>query len=177
MVFVANKEIVIDNLEEALEHPTDKRILAIAEALKRGWSIEKIHNLTKIDRWFLQRLNNIVNTKNQSIKYNSLETIPVDLLKKLKIDGFSDFQIARLVLKEEHNSAIDEGIMKLRRLRKNSGIVPSIKQIDTLAAEHPAQTNYLYLTYHGSENDITNYDNAESVVIFRVRSLPDWQQC
>lgn len=163
--FMANKDIVVDNLEESLSHPTDKRVVALAEAFRQGWDIEKIHRLTKIDRWFLQRLENIVQTNNALEDCNALEELSVDLLLRAKKDGFSDFQIARSVLKDSHDSASDQSMHDLRKKRKSLGVVPSVKQIDTLAAEHPASTNYLYLTYHGNENDITNDDGENSVVI------------
>lgn len=163
--FVANQEVIIDDLEGDLSHPTDKRIIALAEAFRKNWSIEKVFNLTKIDRWFLQRLQNIVSTNNKLVTINFLDSIPNNLLKKAKMDGFSDFQIVRLILKEKHNATTDDSILEIRNLRKKLGILPSIKQIDTLAAEHPAQTNYLYLTYHGQENDIESKDNNTSVII------------
>ncbi|MDG1135283.1 MAG: carbamoyl-phosphate synthase (glutamine-hydrolyzing) large subunit [Bacteroidales bacterium] len=163
--FVANKELIIDNLEEALSNPTDTRVFAIAEAFRQGWSIQKIYDLTKIDLWFLEKLSNIHDCHEQLNMVDIIDNIDVDLLTRSKRLGFSDFQIARIILKENHDGSSDEGMHTVRLKRKNLGILPMVKQIDTLAAEHPAQTNYLYLTYHGAENDIEPKKNNNSVII------------
>ena len=163
--FVANKEIIIDNLEEALSNPTDTRVFAIAEAFRQGWSIQKIYDLTKIDLWFLEKLSNIHDCHEQLNLVDGIDNIDIDILTRGKRLGFSDFQIARIILKENHDGSSDEGMHMVRMKRKNMGILPMVKQIDPLAAEHPAQTNYLYLTYHGAENDIEPKKNNNSVII------------
>ena len=151
--FTGNHEIKFRDIEKELAEPTDMRIFSIAEALDKGMSIDKIYELTKIDKWFLFKLRNIINIKDELSKYKTIESIPTELLSHSKINGFSDFQIARHVL-GSGPSEINEDLLKVRQRRKNLGIVPCVKQIDTLAAEYPAVTNYLYLTYGGTENDI-----------------------
>lgn len=163
--FVGNKELKIDDIEESLSNPTDTRIFAIAQAFKQGWTVEEIFDKTKIDRWFLEKLANIFEVEKELLKINSLEELNSDLLLVCKKNGFSDFQIARIILKEKDIGAIDDDILDVRSYRKSLGILPSVKQIDTLAAEHPAQTNYLYLTYHGEENDIEFHHDNKSVII------------
>ncbi|GHT67084.1 carbamoyl-phosphate synthase (glutamine-hydrolyzing) [Bacteroidia bacterium] len=139
-------------LEEALSRPTDNRIFAIANALKGGYSVAKIHELTKIDGWFLEKLNGIIQLEKTLEKYNSIEEVPDELLLEVKQKGFSDFQLARIVYK--HKSNMETGIDRVRTYRKQRGITPFVKQIDTLAAEYPAMTNYLYLTYNGAAHDV-----------------------
>jgi len=163
--FVGNKELEeTEELEKELSEPTDTRIFRIDKAFQEGYTVEQIHSLTKIDRWFLFKLYNIFLLHNELKKCNDLENLPLELLKEAKIRGFSDFQIARLVLKSNDQN-IDENLLRVRMLRKKHGIVPFVKQIDTLAAEYPAQTNYLYLTYGGSSHDIDFNNKQKSVVV------------
>ena len=138
--FVGNKEIKIDNIDKSLREPTDKRIFVISKAFRQGYTIDQIHDLTKIDRWFLQKLYNIMTTANELEKFDSLKSLPLDLLKKAKQQGFSDFQVGRSILKENMTEA-EETILNVRNIRKEAGIVPVVKQIDTLAAEYPAHVS------------------------------------
>ncbi|NOY95516.1 MAG: carbamoyl-phosphate synthase large subunit, partial [Chlorobi bacterium] len=161
--------------------PTDRRIFAIAEAFNRGYTIDKIFEKTKIDRWFLQKLKNIHNLKLELLKINSLPELPDETLLQAKKTGFSDFQVARLVLKSADNK-IHEDLIKVRDTRKEKGIVPVVKQIDTLAGEYPAQTNYLYLTYNGTENDIQYINDNQSVIVlgsgaYRIGSSVEFDWC
>lgn len=179
--FVANKDLSSDNLDEALSKPTDKRIFYIAQALHEGYDIQKVHNLTKIDLWFLQKLQHIVDNEYELQKYNSLESVPDELLLYTKKLGFSDFQIARLVTKC-NNDQIDDEVINVRNYRKSRGIVPVVKQIDTLAAEYPAQTNYLYITYNGVGNDVKYLGDRRSVVVlgsgaYRIGSSVEFDWC
>ncbi len=163
--FAANKTLQTEHLEEVLQKPTDMRVFYLAEALHKGWTVEKIHRLTRIDRWFLEKLKNIHDLEQELRMYNHPEEVPDTLLREVKQAGFSDFQIARLLYRNKQIGATDDEIMEIRRYRQSRGIVPSVKQIDTLAAEYPAQTNYLYLTYHGSENDVTYEKDNKSVIV------------
>src|ERR1035437_11085496 len=147
--FTGNRNLRFEDIEKELAEPTDMRIFSIAEALEAGMSVERIYQLTKIDKWFLFKLRNIISIKDELCNYQTLESVPTDLLSHSKINGFSDFQIARHILKSGPDQ-IHQDLMKVRAYRKSLGIVPYIKQIDTLAAEYPAVTNYLYLTYSGS---------------------------
>jgi len=180
--FVGNRgEMEIDNIDEELKNPTDRRILAIAEAMNKGYSVDKIWEITRIDKWFLQKLENIYRLRNELLKYNSLEALPVDLLQLAKKQGYSDFQIARLVLKSADLS-LNEDNLKVRAFRKKLGIIPFVKQIDTLAGEYPAQTNYLYLTYNGSEHDVDfQHDNKSVIVLgsgaYRIGSSVEFDWC
>jgi carbamoyl-phosphate synthase large subunit len=180
--FVANKEeISIEAIDEELSKPTDRRIFAIAEAFNKNYSIDEIHDKTKIDRWFLQKLKNIVNIKDELEKIDTLETLPFNLLKISKQSGFSDFQIARLVLKSK-NKNIHADLLRVRNYRKGIGLTPFIKQIDTLAGEYPAQTNYLYVTYNGSEHDIEFKNDDKSVIVlgsgaYRIGSSVEFDWC
>ncbi len=179
--FVANKAIHADNLDEALSKPTDKRIFYIAQALHEGYTIQRIHDLTKIDLWFLQKLQYIVNTESELSKYNALTELPDDLLRYAKQIGFSDFQIARLVTKCSNND-IDNEVLNVRKYRKSRNIVPVVKQIDTLAAEYPAQTNYLYITYNGVGNDVKYLGDHRSCVVlgsgaYRIGSSVEFDWC
>ncbi len=180
--FVANKqEINIKEIEAELSNPTDRRIFAIAEAFANNYTIDDIYEKTKIDRWFLHKLKNIYILKDELEVYNSLETLPLDLLKKAKQAGFSDFQVARLVL-DSPNNEIHEDLLKVRAFRKANGIVPVVKQIDTLAGEYPALTNYLYLTHNGTENDIEFFDDNKSVIVlgsgaYRIGSSVEFDWC
>jgi carbamoyl-phosphate synthase large subunit len=179
--FTGNREIKFGDIEKELAEPTDMRIFSIAEALDRGISIDRINELTKIDKWFLFKLRNIINIKDELCKYKTIESIPAELLSHSKINGFSDFQIARHVLKSGL-SEINEDLLKVRMRRKNLGIVPCVKQIDTLAAEYPAVTNYLYLTYSGTENDIVYEKDRKSIIVlgsgaYRIGSSVEFDWC
>ena len=159
--FVANKDIVVDDIERALREPTDKRIFIIAKAFEAGYTIDQIHELTKIDKWFLNKLYNIHITGSRLAEANSVEQLDLELLKRAKREGFSDFQIGKIIYKEKLDTEAAMDIIRAKR--KENGIVPVVKQIDTLAAEFPAKTNYLYLTYNGTHNDI-DYGTANTGV-------------
>jgi carbamoyl-phosphate synthase large subunit len=179
--FTGNRDLSFEDIERELAEPTDMRIFSIAEALEKGMSVDRIHELTKIDNWFLYKLRNIISIKDQLSEYNSLETVPSELISLSKISGFSDFQIARHVLKSGQ-SEINSDLMKVRAYRKSLGIIPYIKQIDTLAAEYPAVTNYLYLSYSGSEHDITCEQDKKSVIVlgsgaYRIGSSVEFDWC
>ena len=163
--FAANKEIEVGDIELALSNPTDTRIFVIEQAFRQGYTVEEIHQKTKIDRWFLDKLMRIHETSVELESYHSLETLPDLLLLQAKQQGFSDFQIARLVLSDTDYGHNDQIQVSLRNWRKQRGIIPYVKQIDTLAAEHPAVTNYLYMTYHGSEHDIDFEADDRSVIV------------
>ena len=179
--FVDNKEIKIDNVDEALREPTDKRIFVIEKAFKAGYTIDQIHDLTKIDRWFLQKLYNIHKTDHELHACTSINVLDNELMRKAKIQGFTDFQIARAVGMEQ-DMDIEKAIMAVRARRKQAGIVPVVKQIDTLAAEYPAQTNYLYVTYSGIAHDIQFEHDKRSVVVlgsgaYRIGSSVEFDWC
>ena len=179
--FVDNKEIKIDNVDEALREPTDKRIFVIEKAFKAGYTIDQIHDLTKIDRWFLQKLFNIHKTDQELHACTSINVLDNELMRKAKIQGFTDFQIARAVGMEQ-DMDIEKAIMAVRARRKQAGIVPVVKQIDTLAAEYPAQTNYLYVTYSGIAHDIQFEHDKRSVVVlgsgaYRIGSSVEFDWC
>jgi len=162
--FVGNRDLDledIDSLEKELENPTDTRIFVIAEAFRRNLSMVRIHNLTKIDKWFLYKLKNIFTISNELKEYNSIEKLPDSLLLNLKKSGFSDFQIAKFLYEEDD---VTDYSLKVRSNRISRGIVPFVKQIDTLAAEYPAETNYLYVTYHGAEHDV-EFDKEKKIVV------------
>ena len=161
--FVGNSDLKFDNLAEELSHPTDMRIFAIAEAFDKGYTIEKIHDLTKIDSWFLGKLKNIHDYKLKLQTYDHIEDIPADVMLEAKRLGFSDFQIARFVENPQGNMEAEN--IRTRNYRKKLGILPSVKRINTVASEHPELTNYLYLTYDGSDHDIPYYKNDKSVVV------------
>ncbi len=163
--FVANRELPEETIKKALNQPTDTRIFSIAAAFAEGWSVEQIHLNTKIDRWFLEKLYNIHQLSEKIAGFNAIESLPNDLLLEAKKCGFSDFQLARLVYSEAAPTDIEQLLLTVRKHRKSRGIVPVIKQIDTLAAEFPADTNYLYLTYHGDEHDILPEKDGRSVVV------------
>ena len=179
--FVGNNQHDLPELEKALREPTDKRILAIAQALFKGYTVEKIHELTRIDRWFLYRLQNIITTAKELGEFETIESIPEELMRQAKEQGFSDFQIAREVLQENmHNGG--EAQLRVRAHRKELGVLPVVKQIDTLAAEYPAQTNYLYLTYNGRENDVKYLHDHRSIVVlgsgaYRIGSSVEFDWC
>ena len=179
--FIENKALNVADIDKALREPTDKRIFVIENAFRAGYTVDKIHELTKIDKWFLQKLQNIANTAIELESYNEIAQLPADLLRLAKEQGFSDFQIARAVLKTGMTASHDAN-MQVRNLRKSKGITPVVKQIDTLAAEYPAQTNYLYLTYNGSENDVTYLHDHRSIVVlgsgaYRIGSSVEFDWC
>ncbi|MCC8171191.1 MAG: carbamoyl-phosphate synthase (glutamine-hydrolyzing) large subunit [Parabacteroides sp.] len=179
--FVENKELVIPDIDKALREPTDKRIFVISKAFRQGYTVEQIHELTKIDRWFLQKLHHIIRTAEALESLSSLEEITPHLMRQAKQQGFSDFQIGRAVYKEK-TSDVEKAILDVRALRKAQGIVPVVKQIDTLAAEYPAPTNYLYLTYNGSFNDVAYTGDRRSVVVlgsgaYRIGSSVEFDWC
>ena len=179
--FIENKRTKVADLEKALKEPTDKRIFVIESAFREGYTVDQIHELTKIDKWFLYKLQNIVNTALELEKCNELGELPADLLRQAKREGFSDFQIARAVLKERMGDA-EKANLDVRHLRQGLGIVPCVKQIDTLAAEYPAQTNYLYLTYNGNENDVTYLHDHRSIIVlgsgaYRIGSSVEFDWC
>ena len=178
--FVENKELEIDGIEAALQEPTDKRIFVISKAMHRGYSIDQIHDLTKIDKWFLYKLKHIINIDETLGKAN-VNTLGAELLREAKVYGFTDFQVARAIgLEQEMN--MHQAVLVVRRLRKRYGIVPVVKQIDTLAAEYPAQTNYLYLTYAGVANDVTFSNDKRSIIVlgsgaYRIGSSVEFDWC
>lgn len=178
--FVANKELKFDDLEKELKAPTDKRIFAISQAFAKGYTVEQIHELTRIDHWFLQKLEYIFKCSKELEQYNNSIEIPKDLLRSAKQMGFSDFQVAKLVYKS--TAEIEKHSLDIRARRKEFGIVPVVKQIDTLAAEYPAQTNYLYLTYSGTGNDIKYLGDHRSVIVlgsgaYRIGSSVEFDWC
>jgi carbamoyl-phosphate synthase large subunit len=179
--FVENKLIKVDDIDRALAAPTDKRIFVIAKAMRRGYTVDRIHELTKIDKWFLYKLQDITQTSYDLEEYSSVEDIPADLLRHAKQQGFSDFQVARSVLKDNMNNG-QAGVLAVREYRKKLGILPVVKQIDTLAAEYPARTNYLYLTYNGSQHDIEYQHDHKSIVVlgsgaYRIGSSVEFDWC
>ena len=179
--FVGNKELVISDIDKSLREPTDKRIFVISKAFRQGYTIDQIHDLTKIDKWFLQKLRNIMDTAEELETFEALSEVPLDLIRKSKQQGFSDFQIGRSVLKEGMTEA-EKTILDVRKIRKDAGITPVVKQIDTLAAEYPAQTNYLYLTYNGNYNDVNYLGDHRSVVVlgsgaYRIGSSVEFDWC
>ena len=182
--FVGNntKEIPTDELDKALKAPTDTRVFAISQALHAGYTIEQIHALTKIDCWFLDKLQSIVRTSQRLSEVAAIDKLPYELLLRAKRQGFSDFQIARFVLSTQSVKVGDKEALTVRSQRKHLGIVPVVKQIDTLAAEYPAETNYLYLTYSGTHNDISYEGDGRSVVVlgsgaYRIGSSVEFDWC
>ena len=179
--FTGNRNLNFEDIEKELAEPTDMRIFSIAEALEMGMPVDRIHDLTKIDKWFLYKLKNIISIKDELCQYNTIESVPKDLLVHSKINGFSDFQLARHVL-DSGPAKINEDILKIRKYRKSIGIVPVVKQIDTLAAEYPAVTNYLYLTYSGTEHDIKYLGDHKSIIVlgsgaYRIGSSVEFDWC
>ena len=180
--FVENKELVIPDIDKALHEPTDRRIFVISKAFRAGYSVDQIHELTKIDRWFLQKLYDIMQTSKELHAYDlkgvSRWKLDPALVRRAKIQGFSDFQIARAIGLDD----LEKGSMLVRQFRKEHGILPVVKQIDTLAAEYPAQTNYLYLTYSGTENDVDYVGDHRSIVVlgsgaYRIGSSVEFDWC
>ena len=179
--FVENKELQIDDLDVALREPTDKRVFLISKAMHKGYTVDQIHELTKIDRWFLNKLKHIIDI-DEELKTKNINTLDKELLRTAKVYGFTDFQIARAVGLEEECKKMHEAMRIVRRLRKSFGILPVVKQIDTLAAEYPAQTNYLYVTYAGVASDITFSNDRNSVIVlgsgaYRIGSSVEFDWC
>ena len=179
--FVENKELQIDDLDAALREPTDKRVFLISKAMHKGYTVDQIHELTKIDRWFLNKLKHIIDI-DEELKTKNINTLDKELLRTAKVYGFTDFQIARAVGLEEECKKMHEAMRIVRRLRKSFGILPVFKQIDTLAAEYPAQTNYLYVTYAGVASDITFSNDRNSVIVlgsgaYRIGSSVEFDWC
>ena len=179
--FVENKELQIDDLDAALREPTDKRVFLISKAMHKGYTVDQIHELTKIDRWFLNKLKHIIDI-DEELKTKNINTLDKELLRTAKVYGFTDFQIARAVGLEEECKKMHEAMRIVRRLRKSFGILPVVKQIDTLAAEYPAQTNYLYVTYAGVASDITFSNDRNSVIVlgsgaYRIGSSVEFDWC
>ena len=181
--FVGNHELNVPDVKKALHEPTDKRVFILSQAMRDGFTVDEIHDLTKIDKWFLYKLENIINTERELEKINKLEDLCPCLLRKAKEQGFSDFQIAKLVLGTEESSAHpNESNLAVRKYRLSKGITPVVKQIDTLAGEFPAQTNYLYLTYNGTENDVKYLHDHRSIVVlgsgaYRIGSSVEFDWC
>ena len=179
--FIENKELVIEDIDKALKEPTDKRIFIIAKAMAQGYTIDQIHDLTKIDKWFLQKLKNICDIDNRLHQCANINVLEADLLREAKIYGFTDFQVAR-ALGMEQEIDLEDATLAVRAKRKQMGILPVVKQIDTLAAEYPAQTNYLYLTYSGVAHDITFESDKRSIVVlgsgaYRIGSSVEFDWC
>ncbi|HTY08464.1 MAG TPA: carbamoyl-phosphate synthase large subunit, partial [Candidatus Edwardsbacteria bacterium] len=179
--FVANRGLRFDDLDAALAHPTDLRIFAVSEALDRGYSVARLHQLTGIDPWFLAKLARIVVLKDRIAACDGLESLPTGLLRTAKQAGFSDFQLARLVLKGDPGQ-MEQDALTVREHRIRSGVLPAVKQIDTLAAEYPARTNYLYLTYGGTEHDVAFEGDGRSVIVlgsgaYRIGSSVEFDWC
>ena len=179
--FVENKELEIQDINAALHEPTDKRIFVISKAFQKGYTIEEIYQLTKIDIWFLAKLKHIIDIDTELKSYN-INTLEKQIIHKAKIYGFTDFQIARAIGLENETTNMHKAMLIVRQLRKNYGILPVIKQIDTLAAEFPAQTNYLYVTYSGSESDITFNNNHNNIIVlgsgaYRIGSSVEFDWC
>ena len=181
--FVENKELVIPDIDRALREPTDKRVFVISKAFRAGYTIDQVHELTKIDKWFLQKLMNIMKTSEElhswGNNHKQIADLPNELLRKAKVQGFSDFQIARAI---GYEGDMEDGILYIRKHRKEAGILPVVKQIDTLAAEYPAQTNYLYLTYSGVANDVRYLGDHKSIVVlgsgaYRIGSSVEFDWC
>ena len=179
--FVGNDHLKFENLDDELANPTDLRTFAIAQALEEGYSIDRIYELTKIDRWFLGKLKNIVDYKHKLCGYNSLEELPAEVLREAKVLGFSDFQIARFVCKPVDTNMEKENLA-VRAYRKKLGILPAVKRINTVASEHPDLTNYLYMTYSVEGYDVNYYSNEKSVVVlgsgaYRIGSSVEFDWC
>jgi len=179
--FVDNKELAIADIDAALREPTDKRIFVLSKALQHGYTIDQIHELTKIDKWFLQKLQHLVDINKELCRFN-INTLDKELLLEAKIYGFTDFQIARAIGLEDEVENMHKASLLVRNLRKHYGILPAVKQIDTLAAEYPAQTNYLYVTYGGTTHDVTFSNDKRSIVVlgsgaYRIGSSVEFDWC
>ena len=179
--FVENKELQIPDLDAALREPTDKRVFVISKAMHKGYTVDQIHDLTKIDRWFLNKLKHIIDI-DEALKRRNINTLDKELLREAKVYGFTDFQIARAVGLEGEEQNMHKAMLIVRQLRKGFGIVPVVKQIDTLAAEYPAQTNYLYVTYAGVASDVSFSNDRNSVIVlgsgaYRIGSSVEFDWC
>ena len=179
--FVENKELEIDDIDAALREPTDKRVFVISKAMHKGYTVDQIHELTKIDKWFLEKLQHIIDI-DEAMKKCNINTLDKELLRTAKVYGFTDFQIARAVGLEDELKSMRKASLVVRNRRKNYGILPVVKQIDTLAAEYPAQTNYLYVTYAGVKSDITFENDHRSIIVlgsgaYRIGSSVEFDWC
>ena len=179
--FVENKELEIEDIDAALREPTDKRVFVISKAMHKGYTVDQIHELTKIDKWFLEKLKHIIDI-DEAMKKCNINTLDKELLRTAKVYGFTDFQIARAVGLEDELKSMRKASLVVRSRRKNYGILPVVKQIDTLAAEYPAQTNYLYVTYAGVKSDITFENDKRSIVVlgsgaYRIGSSVEFDWC
>ena len=179
--FVENKELEIDDIDAALREPTDKRVFVISKAMHKGYTVDQIHELTKIDKWFLEKLQRIIDI-DEAMKKCNINTLDKELLRTAKVYGFTDFQIARAVGLEDELKSMRKASLVVRNRRKNYGILPVVKQIDTLAAEYPAQTNYLYVTYAGVKSDITFENDKRSIIVlgsgaYRIGSSVEFDWC
>ena len=180
--FVENKELQIDDIDAALREPTDKRVFIISKAMHKGYTVDQIHELTKIDKWFLEKLKHIIDIDEKLKALKSVNNLGKEMLREAKIYGFTDFQIARAVGLEAEVKSMSKAGLLVRNLRKRYGIMPVVKQIDTLAAEYPAQTNYLYLTYAGVEHDIEFENDKRSIIVlgsgaYRIGSSVEFDWC
>ena len=180
--FVENKELKIDDIDAALREPTDKRVFIISKAMHKGYTIDQIHELTKIDKWFLEKLKHIIDIDEALQRCTSVNVLDKELLRTAKVYGFTDFQIARAVGLEKEMGNMHKASLVVRNLRKSYGILPVVKQIDTLAAEYPAQTNYLYLTYSGVASDVRFDNDRRSIVVlgsgaYRIGSSVEFDWC
>ena len=179
--FVENKELEIDDIDAALREPTDKRVFVISKAMHKGYTVDQIHDLTKIDKWFLEKLKHIIDI-DEAMKKCNINTLDQDLLRTAKVYGFTDFQVARAVGLEQELGNMHKAALLVRNKRKSYGILPVVKQIDTLAAEYPAQTNYLYVTYAGVKSDITFENDHRSIIVlgsgaYRIGSSVEFDWC
>lgn len=179
--FVENKELEIEDIDAALREPTDKRVFVISKAMHKGYTVDQIHELTKIDKWFLEKLQHIIDI-DEEMKKSNINTLDKDLLRTAKVYGFTDFQIARAVGLEDELKSMRKASLVVRSRRKNYGILPVVKQIDTLAAEYPAQTNYLYVTYAGVNSDIKYENDKRSIIVlgsgaYRIGSSVEFDWC
>ena len=179
--FVENRELEIDDIDAALREPTDKRVFVISKAMHKGYTVDQIHELTKIDKWFLEKLQHIIDI-DEAMKKCNINTLDKELLRTAKVYGFTDFQIARAVGLEDELKSMRKASLVVRNRRKNYGILPVVKQIDTLAAEYPAQTNYLYVTYAGVKSDITFENDHRSIIVlgsgaYRIGSSVEFDWC
>lgn len=179
--YVENKELEISNIDEALQEPTDKRVFVISKAMHKGYTVDQIHDLTKIDKWFLNKLKHIIDI-DENLKKCNINTLDKELLREAKVYGFTDFQVARAVGLEDELHNMHKAQLTVRNLRKTYGILPVVKQIDTLAAEYPAQTNYLYVTYSGVKSDIEFENDKRSVIVlgsgaYRIGSSVEFDWC
>ena len=179
--FVENKELEIDDIDAALKEPTDKRVFVISKAMHKGYTVDQIHDLTKIDKWFLEKLKHIIDI-DEAMKKCNINTLDQDLLRTAKVYGFTDFQVARAVGLEQELGNMHKAALLVRNKRKSYGILPVVKQIDTLAAEYPAQTNYLYVTYAGVKSDITFENDHRSIIVlgsgaYRIGSSVEFDWC